>query len=93
MPFIIHHILSIAQRIIYARHLPPVLLAFTMRNDNERVRRFYTQLGFEITETSLVYQGTVQDIFVLNLSPHSPVLPRLSGLMTASRRGATDHDR
>ena len=86
MPFIIHHILTTAQRIINAQHLAPVLLAFTMRDDNDRVKRFYTQLGFEKTEASLEYGGRVQDVFVLNISPDAPIHSRLAGLMAASRR-------
>ena len=86
MPFIIHHILSTAQGIINAQHLAPALLAFTMRDDNARVKRFYTQLGFENTGASVEYGGRIQDVFALNLSPQSPILTRLSEMMSVAKR-------
>ena len=87
MPFISHHILSTAQRIISVENLPPALLAFTMRDDNDRVKRFYTQMGFEPTGASLHYGGRIQDVFVLNLSPTSRILERLAGLKAAAAKG------
>lgn len=93
MPFIIHHILSSAQRAIHAKSLPPALLAFTMRNDNDRVNRFYAQMGFEATGASLEYGGLVQDVFVLNLSSNSPFPSRLAELKAAAVRHTTTQTR
>jgi hypothetical protein len=81
MPFIIYHILSTAQRIIDAKGLAPVILAFTMRDNNTRVKQFYAQLGFEGTGASLTYGGQIQDVLVLNLSPDSAFERRLMNLM------------
>lgn len=80
MPFIILHILSAAQAIIMSESLAPVLLAFTRRHENDRIKAFYENLGFENTGVSLSYEGEVQDVFCLDITPEAPVLRRLKAL-------------
>lgn len=77
MPFIIHHILETATKVIQRGDFAPILLAFTQRDDNTRVHKFYEHLGFEKTEASLEFAGEIQDVFALNLSESSTVLRRL----------------
>ncbi len=81
MPFIIRHILMTAQDIIRANDLAPVLLAFTLRHDNDRVHRFYEHVGFEKTGASLEFAGEIQDVFVLNLEAQSSALSRLAAMV------------
>jgi hypothetical protein len=80
MPFIIHHILETATKVIRTGDFAPILLAFTQRDDNARVHKFYEHLGFEKTETSLEFAGEIQDVFALDLSESSTVLRRLMRL-------------
>jgi hypothetical protein len=55
-----------------------------MRENNDRVHRFYDHLGFEKTGVTLEFAGEVQDIFILDLSPQSLILSRLAR-MTQNR--------
>jgi hypothetical protein len=81
MPFIILHILSTAQAIVRAGAMAPVLLAFTRRNDNDRVKQFYDNLGFENTGATLSYADETQDVFCLNLDNDAPAMTRLKALI------------
>jgi ribosomal protein S18 acetylase RimI-like enzyme len=80
MPFIILHILSVAQELIAAESLAPVLLAFTRRHENDRVKEFYENLGFENTGVSLSYGGDIQDVFCLDITAGAPMIKRLQAL-------------
>lgn len=86
-PFIFRHILLVAKQLAEERRSPPVLLAFTARHDNEAVRRFYYNLGFEEVGVTLQFAGETQDVFALNLGRGAmEVLKRLSGLTRAERQ-------
>lgn len=86
VPFILLHILSTAQAIIRSWNLAPVLLAFTRRHENDRVRDFYQNLGFENLGISLSYAEETQDVFCLNMTPQAPVINRLKVLTTRLNR-------
>ncbi len=77
---VIAHVITAAERQIASFGHAPVLLAFTQRDDNERVQRFYEHLGFENTGFTLEYAGSRQDVFALNLSSGAPIKQYLSAL-------------
>ncbi len=86
MPYILRHILSTAADIIQWHTLAPALLAFTRRENNQRVQKFYSQLGFEKTGGTLHFKGEPQDVFVLALNGKAEIHQRLSRLVQVDRR-------
>lgn len=77
MPFIMTHILSRAVSIATQEGWPPVLLAFTLRKNNDGVQAFYRNLGFEKTGCEISFAGEVQDVLALHLGPGMTALGRL----------------
>ena len=93
MPFIIWHILSTATKIVEAASFAPTLLAFTLRENNQRVQQFYSQLGFQKTGATLEFAGELQDVFALNLSGETALQRRLSRMVQADKRRLPRHSR
>jgi hypothetical protein len=81
MPHIINHILSAAIEIVRDKQWVPVLLAFTLRDNNRRVQAFYRNLGFERTAATLEFANETQDVWALSLKRDSPALERIRSII------------
>lgn len=86
MPHIIHHILSTALDVVVSEKWVPVLLVFTLRDNNDGVHAFYRNLGFEKTGVTLEFAGEMQEVLALPLTPEMPLLRRLEKLTKRDSR-------
>lgn len=79
-PFIYHHILSSAISTIARLALPPVMLLFTRRNDNDALLKLYEGMGFMKTGAELRYLDHDQVVLALHLHKGTPVVRAMMAL-------------
>jgi hypothetical protein len=87
-PFIYHHILSSAISTIARLALPPVMLLFTRRDDNDPLLKLYEGMGFMKTGAELSYLDHDQAVLALHLHKGTPIVRAMMALKQRALRRA-----